>query len=377
MSALRERVTTRLLLAGRSGPACRAAPEQPGITRRVTRQAPADRAEAGSCRGRRQQELTARSRRVHQAAARQQRLCPAAVRAAVRRAWPRKVRGGSPRPVRRKKYLSRTGEVRAAVRCPLRRPAPARIASSRLRPGHVIGFAGSPHPPPAQLGLAYRYTRRYQPARQPSDFPDIRTSRPSHTGDHRAMIQTIAARPSGPWSGNCGPTECSMTAETAPGQARGTPGGLAEPGPARPSFPDRMATYGIWLAVITHILLHDRRLQATVITGVIGTYALASAIKNNQARPVRRAVAWYNVQGEVHGMEVLHRGRRALKPGNARSGDDPGRLSRGWRRRWWPSWKGAAGSDGSSARVAAGLAVPCIGSGTDPSGRYWRYDDGS
>ena len=100
---------------------------------------------------------------------------------------------------------------------------------------------------------------------------------------------------------------------TAPGQARGAPAGPAEPGPARP-LPDRMARYGIWLAVITHILLHDRRFQATVITGVIGTYALASVTKNNQAQPVRRAVAWYNAQGQVHGMKVLHRGRRALKP---------------------------------------------------------------
>ena len=106
-----------------------------------------------------------------------------------------------------------------------------------------------------------------------------------------------------------------MTVETAPGQASGAPGDLAEPGPARPSLPDRMARYGIWLAVITHILLHDRRVQATVITGVIGTYALASVTKNNQARPLRRAVAWYNVREEVHDMEVLHRGRRALKSG--------------------------------------------------------------
>ena len=119
-----------------------------------------------------------------------------------------------------------------------------------------------------------------------------------------------------------------MTAETAPGQAWGAPGDLAEPGPAR-SLPDRMARYGIWLAVITHILLHDRRFQATVITGVIGTYALASVIKNNQAQPVRRAVAWYNVRGEVHDIKVLHSARGALKPGNARSGDGPGRLSRG------------------------------------------------
>jgi hypothetical protein len=67
--------------------------------------------------------------------------------------------------------------------------------------------------------------------------------------------------------------------------------------------------------VVTHIFLHDRRFQTTVITGVIGTYALASAIKNNQAQPVRRAVAWYNVRGEVRDMKVLRRGRRALKPG--------------------------------------------------------------
>ena len=105
-----------------------------------------------------------------------------------------------------------------------------------------------------------------------------------------------------------------MTAETVPGQASGTPGGLAERGPARPSLPDRIARYGMWVAMLTHILLHDRRFQRTVITGVIGTYALASVIKNNQAQPVRRAVAWYNVRGEVHGMETLHRGRRALKP---------------------------------------------------------------
>ena len=196
--------------------------------------------------------------------------------------------------------------------------------------------AASALPPPLAPGTA---------AERP---PGYQNCGPYQTGDHRAMIHAKAARPSGPRSGNCGPKECSMTAEMAPGQAWGAPGGPAEPGPARPSLPDRMARYGIWLAVITHILLHDRRFQATVITGVIGTYALVSVIKNNQARPVRRAVAWYNVQGEVHGMKVLHRGRQALKPANARSGDGPGRLSRGWRRRCsscctsrWPSWPGS------------------------------------
>jgi len=106
-----------------------------------------------------------------------------------------------------------------------------------------------------------------------------------------------------------------MTAETAPVQAGATPGGLSEPGPARPGLPDRVARYGIWLAVIARIILHDRRFQATVITRAIGAYALASVTKNNQARPVRRVVAWYNVQGEVHDMKVLRRGRRALKQG--------------------------------------------------------------
>jgi hypothetical protein len=43
-----------------------------------------------------------------------------------------------------------------------------------------------------------------------------------------------------------------------------------------------MARYEIWLAVIRHILLHDRRFQATVITGAIGTAALASITKNNR-----------------------------------------------------------------------------------------------
>ena len=106
-----------------------------------------------------------------------------------------------------------------------------------------------------------------------------------------------------------------MTAKTAPGQAGASPGGPAEPGPARPGFLDRMTRYGVWAAVITQIVLRDRRFQASAITGAIGAYALGSLTKNNQARPLRRATAWYNVQGQVHDMEVLHRGRRALKPG--------------------------------------------------------------
>ena len=106
-----------------------------------------------------------------------------------------------------------------------------------------------------------------------------------------------------------------MTVEMAPDQAGTSAGGPAEPGPARPSLPGRLARYGVWVAVITHIFLHDRRFQATVITGVLGAYALGSVTKNNQARPVRRVVAWYNVQGQAHDVKVLRRGRRALRSG--------------------------------------------------------------
>ena len=106
-----------------------------------------------------------------------------------------------------------------------------------------------------------------------------------------------------------------MAARTAPGQAGASPGGQAEPGPARSGLPDRIARYGVWVAVIGHIVLHDRRFQASVITRAIGAYALGSVTKNNQARPVRRALAWYDVQGQARSAKVLRRGRRALRSG--------------------------------------------------------------
>ena len=65
-----------------------------------------------------------------------------------------------------------------------------------------------------------------------------------------------------------------MTAEMAPGQAWGAPAGPAEPGPARPSLPDRMARDGIWLAVITRILLHDRVLQCLALLWLL-TFSLS------------------------------------------------------------------------------------------------------
>jgi hypothetical protein len=110
---------------------------------------------------------------------------------------------------------------------------------------------------------------------------------------------------------------CVTTAETASGQAGAVPGGPAEPGPARPSLLQRMAgmaRYGIWVAVAKRSLV-DRRFVASVVTGAIGAYALAGVIKNNQARPARRVVHWYNVKGEVHDIKVLHHARQAVKPG--------------------------------------------------------------
>jgi hypothetical protein len=108
-----------------------------------------------------------------------------------------------------------------------------------------------------------------------------------------------------------------MTAETTPGQAGATIGGPAGPGPGRearpPSLPDRIVRYGVWLAVVTRNL-GDRRLLVSIITGAIGAYALASVIKNNQARPVRRAIHWYNVEGQIQNAEARHHARQAVKP---------------------------------------------------------------
>ena len=80
-----------------------------------------------------------------------------------------------------------------------------------------------------------------------------------------------------------------MTAETASGQARPGTAGKGQP----PSLSDRTVRYGIWVAVAARCL-GDRRFQATVITGAIGMYALASLAKNNQAQPMRRVIRWYS-----------------------------------------------------------------------------------
>ena len=107
-----------------------------------------------------------------------------------------------------------------------------------------------------------------------------------------------------------------MTAQTAPGRAGATTGGPAGPGSARqarpPSLPDRVARYGIWVAVAARSL-GDRRFQARVVTGAIGAYALASLIRNNEARPVRRAAAWYERFGDARDIQKPHRTPRAPK----------------------------------------------------------------
>ena len=109
-----------------------------------------------------------------------------------------------------------------------------------------------------------------------------------------------------------------MTAATALSQAGAMTGGPAGPGPTREarqsSLPDRVVRYGILLAVAARSL-GGRRFQASVITGAIGVYALASVIKNNQARPVRRAIHWYSMEGQTRDAKELHPARQAVQPG--------------------------------------------------------------
>ena len=66
------------------------------------------------------------------------------------------------------------------------------------------------------------------------------------------------------------------------------------------------------MAAVMHMLLRDRRFHATVITGAIGAVALAELIKNNQARPARRAVTWYKRLGTS---QELARARQDPGPG--------------------------------------------------------------
>jgi hypothetical protein len=93
-----------------------------------------------------------------------------------------------------------------------------------------------------------------------------------------------------------------------------------------PGAHEQMVRNGIMVAAVVHMLLRDRRLHVTVITAAIGTYALASVIKNNQARPVRRVVHWYNklgaskklARGHQQARQELARAGQALEAGKQR-----------------------------------------------------------
>ena len=90
-----------------------------------------------------------------------------------------------------------------------------------------------------------------------------------------------------------------MTAETAPRPVRA------------PGVRQRMVRYWIVLATVRHIL-RDRRFQESVIMGAIAVVALGQLGRDNQARPVRRAAAWYQKHGVI---QELARVRETLEPG--------------------------------------------------------------
>lgn len=88
----------------------------------------------------------------------------------------------------------------------------------------------------------------------------------------------------------------------------------AEPAPKRRlSFSQRMDHWTrqvVWLMIVAK-MPGERRFQTGVITGVIGALALSTLAKDNQARPVRRAIAWYNVHGQIQ--EVTELGQKPVK----------------------------------------------------------------
>jgi hypothetical protein len=91
----------------------------------------------------------------------------------------------------------------------------------------------------------------------------------------------------------------------------------AEPAPKRRlSFSQRMDHWTrqvVWLMIVAK-MPSERRFQTGVITGVIGALALSTLAKDNQARPVRRALAWYNVHGQIQEVKELAQAVDALKP---------------------------------------------------------------
>jgi hypothetical protein len=108
-----------------------------------------------------------------------------------------------------------------------------------------------------------------------------------------------------------------MTAETAPRPDRQVRAQGAH---------QQTVRYCILLAALARVLLHDRRFHVTVIAGVIGTVALADLIKNNQARPVRRAVHWYTKAGASRELARVRQGahQELVRTGQALERDKRG-----------------------------------------------------
>jgi hypothetical protein len=82
-----------------------------------------------------------------------------------------------------------------------------------------------------------------------------------------------------------------MTAETTRPPAQG--------------FRQRMVGRWIMLATVTRVL-RDHRFQEKAITVVIGAVALAQLGRDNQARPLRRATAWYSKLGVTQELARVH-----------------------------------------------------------------------
>jgi hypothetical protein len=91
----------------------------------------------------------------------------------------------------------------------------------------------------------------------------------------------------------------------------------AEPAPKRRlSFSERMDHWTrqvVWLMIIAK-MPSERRFQTGLITTVIGAAAVASLAKANQVQPVRRAIAWYNVHGQIEDVKAMAHAVEALKP---------------------------------------------------------------
>jgi len=86
------------------------------------------------------------------------------------------------------------------------------------------------------------------------------------------------------------------------------------PQPDRQMRAQKMVGYGIMLAAVPY-MLRDHRFHVAVITGIIGVVALADLLKNNEARPVRRAASWYWKAGASrelpHAGQPLEAGKRS------------------------------------------------------------------